>query len=135
MTEEQSAPADTPKADPERRVRDLAHRAESKKPAEIGDSEWRRARIQAGHMVIIRSHFKSIYLVPMSVISMVCGLAVLFFGGSEGDTSWNHFWGLAWTICFMFYMNIFIFEWNRAWTIVLIGGLITTIAIGFAIDQ
>jgi hypothetical protein len=56
--------------------------------------------------------------------------------GQEGvDSNWSHTWGLIWAIGFMFYMNIFIFEWNRAWTVVLIGGIVTFTAIGFAVNS
>ncbi|MCB9832969.1 MAG: hypothetical protein H6807_10870 [Planctomycetes bacterium] len=120
-------------ASDKQKLMELATKPESRKPSDVRDAAWRRARMEAGHMVIIRSHFKSIYLIPMTIISLICGIAVSFGSGDAGS-SWEHSWGLIWAICFMFYMNIFIFEWNRAWTVVLIGGICTFTAIGFAID-
>ncbi len=111
---------------------ELATKAESKKPTDVRDGAWRRARIAAGHMVIIRSHFKSIFLIPLAIVSLVCGIAVTM--NPEAET-WRYAWGLIWIFTFVFYMNIFIFEWNRAWTIVLLGGMVTTVAILFAINS
>lgn len=118
--------------DEQRRLLDLANKADSKKPADVRDGAWRRARLAAGHMVIIRSHFKSIFLIPLAIVSLVCGIAVTMTPDAE---NWRHAWGLIWIFSFMFYMNIFIFEWNRAWTIVLLGGMVTTVAILFAINS
>ncbi len=110
----------------------LASKADSRKPEDVRDGAWRKARIAAGHMVVIRSHFKSIFLIPLAIISLVCGIAVTM--NPDAD-NWRHAWGLIWIFGFMFYMNIFIFEWNRAWTIVLLGGMVTTVAIMFAINS
>lgn len=119
--------------DTTRRIRDLANRPESRKPSDVPDKLWRRARLDAGHMVMIRSHFKSIFLIPMALISLVCAMAVAFGDGT--DSTWQRTWGLIWAFFFMFYMNIFIFEWNRAWTVVLMALIAMFVAIGFAIDS
>ena len=85
MSEENQAASSTgATSDDERhRVREIANRADSKKPAEVSDREWRRARMDAGHMVVIRSHFKSIFLVPLALVSLICGVAVTM-GSSSG---------------------------------------------------
>lgn len=116
------------------KLMELATKPESRKPDDVRDAAWRRARMEAGHMVLIRSHFKSIYLVPMTIISLICGILVSM-GPAGVDGAWAHSLGLIWAVCFMFYMNIFIFEWNRAWTLVLIFGMITVSALGFAVNS
>jgi hypothetical protein len=82
-------------------------------------------------MVIIRSHFKSIYLIPMAVISLLCTLVVSFTDSSKAD-GWM---GLIWVAGFCFYMNIFIFEWTRAWTYALIATIGAFVCLGFAVDS
>ncbi len=124
--------SEKPEYDSQGNLIELASKPDSKKPAEVRDGEWRKARIAAGHMVIIRSHFKSIFLIPLAIVSLVCGIAVTM--GSDAE-NWRHAWGLIWIFAFMFYMNIFIFEWNRAWTVVLIGGMVTLVAILFAVNS
>lgn len=133
MTENSEKPAD--KFDEHGHLITLATKPEAKKPEDVRDGAWRRARIAAGHMVLIRSHFKSIFLIPLALVSLICGIAVTMGGDSADAESWRYAWGLIWICTFMFYMNIFIFEWNRAWTIVLMGGMVTTIAILFAINS
>ena len=112
--------------------RNLARTPDGKRPAEVNEKHWRRERCAHGHMVVIRSHFKSIYLIPMAFISLVCGVAVSF--GEAGD-QWQRALGIFWVFSFMFYMNIFIFEWNRAWTVALIATIVTSAALGFAVNS
>ncbi|MFT7620645.1 MAG: putative MAPEG superfamily protein [Planctomycetota bacterium] len=133
MTDKTNKPAG--KYDDDGQLISLATKAEAKKPDAVRDGAWRRARIAAGHMVLIRSHFKSIFLIPLAIVSLVCGIAVTMVGDGADAENWRHAWGLIWIFTFMFYMNIFIFEWNRAWTIVLLGGMVTTVAILFAINS
>ena len=140
-TPETADAAPTPAAAPPessawQKVREVAGKAENKKPTDVRDGHWRKARIDAGHMVIIRSHFKSIYLIPMVVISLICGIAVVM-GGEDAspESQWFRAWGLVWAFSFMFYMGLFIFEWSRAWTVVLIGGIVSVICIGFAVNS
>lgn len=118
------------------KARSAAIRAENKKPGDIRDKDWRKARIEAGHMVILRSHFKSIFLIPMVLISLICGIAVVMGGDDASpESQWFRAWGLVWAFSFMFYMGLFIFEWSRAWTVVLIGGIVSVICICFAINS
>ncbi|MEE9392855.1 MAG: hypothetical protein V3W41_10160 [Planctomycetota bacterium] len=126
-----------PKEDDFGRIRDLAMKADQSRPNDVSESEWRRARIMAGHMVIIRAHFKSIFLIPLSVISFICGVAVVMGGSGANEVpgDWEHVWGLIWVFWFIFYMNIFIFEWNRAWTVVLLGAFVSIVSIGFAVNS
>ena len=145
MAEENKAPENpAPKAEPTakgessawQKIRSVAGKAESKQPGEVRDKDWRKARIEAGHMVILRSHFKSIYLIPMSLISLLCGIAVVIGGdAADMDSQWFRAWGLVWAFSFMFYMSLFIFEWSRAWTVVLIGAIVSVICIGFAVNS
>ncbi|MCA9321111.1 MAG: hypothetical protein KDB53_10265 [Planctomycetes bacterium] len=127
MSENEQSPAPAPKQVPD--VRDIAVKPDSRKPPTVSDREWRKARIDAGHMVVIRSHFKSIFLIPMAMISLIAGVSV-----NLSDT-WESTWGLIWTIFFALYMNIFIFEWNRAWTVVLMASTAMFVAIGFAVES
>lgn len=124
-------PEDSPVPAGDPQVDELAARRDATKPAQIPEREWRRQRIAHGHMVIIRSHFKSIYLIPMAVLSLVAGVGVSL--GNESETAIRT-WGLLWTFAFMFYMNIFIFEWNRPATVILILSLVAIVAVGFAIS-
>ena len=118
----------------QQRLLELAARPENKQPPGVRDDAWRKARMAAGHLVIIRSHFKSIYLIPLAIFSIVCGVAVSMGDGGANE-GWTRGWGLAWMVAFMFYLNIFIFEWNRAWTVVLFGGIVSVVCIGFAVNS
>jgi hypothetical protein len=118
------------------KVLEAATKPENRKPPTVSEREWRRARMEAGHMVVIRSHFKSIFLIPLALISLVCGIAVVMGGDPENPhDNWVHFWGLLWAFSFIFYMNIFIFEWNRAWTLVLMGSIVSLVCLGFAVNS
>ena len=139
MTEENAkpeseAPSKSGKKDSDwsaARLREAAEKPAGVKPPGVSDREWRRHRIAAGHMVIIRSHFKSIYLIPMALISLFCGVAL-----TVGDPAkLEEPLGLVWTLSFCFYMNIFIFEWSRAWTWALIVSFISLLAVGFAVND
>ncbi len=123
MSDEKANTSETPD------IFEIAKKPESTKPPQVKMKEWRKARLEAGHMIIIRSHFKSIFLIPMAIISLICGIAVTFSG------TWENTWGLIWTFFFVFYMNIFIFEWNRAWTLVMLALSVMSVAIGFAVDS
>lgn len=116
-------------------IAQLAAKPDAEKPVNVAHKEWRRHRQAHGHMVIIRSHFKSIFLVPMSIISLVLGIFAVFQGNPGPDTQVGSTLGLIWVVCFCFYMNIFIFEWSRPWTY----GLVVTIAcfvlLGFALND
>ena len=112
-------------------VKELARRADASKPGDVRDRHWKKERVSAGHMAIIRSHFKSIYLIPMCILSIICLMGVSFFDTETGSRGW----GLVWALSFMFYMNIFIFEWNRAWTVVQLVTFAFLIAIGFAVNS
>lgn len=118
------------RAEREKRLRDLAYKPDSKKPNDVSDAEWRQARLEAGHMVLIRSHFKAIFLVPMFLMSVICAIGS-YMTGETGDQRW----GLAWSLAFVFYMNIFIFEWSRAWTIALMSFFFGTICLCFAVNS
>ena len=61
---------------------DLAARPEARRPDSVPAKEWRKHRLAAGQMVVVRSHFKSIYLIPMAAISFICGIWMVF--GSSG---------------------------------------------------
>lgn len=120
------APAETTS-----KVAEAAARSDTKKPAGISDSEWRKARIDAGHMVIIRSHFKSIYLVPLAILSfLLAGFSNMFTEPQYQET-----FGLIWMCGFVFYMNIFIFEWSRSWTWGFLFTIVALVAVGFAMNS
>jgi hypothetical protein len=118
---------------------DLAARPEARRPDSVPAKEWRKHRLAAGQMVVVRAHFKSIYLIPMAAISLICGIWMSF--GSSGtmlqadevDTAYRI--GLVWTIAFVLYMNMFIFEWSRTWTYVMGATVGALIAIGFAVND
>lgn len=119
------------------RLREAAANPQASKPSGVSESEWRKHRVAAGQMVIIRSHFKSIYLIPMTIISLVCALILVWKAGDSGEApqEWRDALGLVWAISFCFYMNIFIFEWSRAWTVALVLFLGLLVAVGFAVDS
>ena len=127
VTEETSKPEEAPKS-ADSRVADAAREAEAQKPAEVGDKEWRRHRLAAGHMVIVRSHFKSIFLIPMVIVSAVLGVFSAV-GPDAKDT-----YGLVWIACFCLYMNVFIFEWSRPWTFALLLLALAAVLFGFLLD-
>jgi hypothetical protein len=118
---------------------ELAARAEARRPEHIPLKEWRQHRLAAGQMVIVRSHFKAIYMVPMAAISIICGIWMVF--GASGaqlqanELSTAYRVGLVWTIAFVFYMNMFVFEWSRTWTYVMIATILAIIALGFAVND
>ncbi len=114
-------------------IRELAARPDAEKPANIPMKEWRRHRQAHGLMVVIRSHFKSIYLIPMTVISLVLGIFSAFLGAES--TAAAATLGLIWVCCFAFYMNIFIFEWSRPWTYGLLVSFACLFLIGVAFNN
>jgi hypothetical protein len=120
-------------------VTELASKADARRPDSVAPSEWVRHRVAAGHMVIVRSHFKSIYLIPMAVISLICGIWSVF--GVSGtvmqpsEVKVAYTIGLIWTIAFVFYMNMFIFEWSRTWTYVLLATIVALVFGGFALNS
>ena len=59
VADESSKPPEPDKSEG-RGVATMAKEAHAKKPSDVRDKEWRRHRLAAGHMVIVRSHFKSI---------------------------------------------------------------------------
>ena len=61
---------------------ELAARPEARRPDTSRSKEWRKHRLAAGQMVVVRSHFKSIYLIPMAAISLICGIWMVF--GTSG---------------------------------------------------
>ncbi|NRA95538.1 MAG: hypothetical protein HRU14_04945 [Planctomycetes bacterium] len=130
MADESSKPSEPDKSE-DGGVATVAKDLHAQKPSEIRDKEWRRHRLAAGHMVIVRSHFKSIFLIPMVLISVVLGIFSLFTP-SASDQNATH--GLIWICCFCLYMNVFIFEWSRAWTFALILSVIALIMLGFLLD-
>ena len=126
--------------------RDLggAPAASSTKPPGVTDREWRRRRLAEGDMVGVRSHFKSIYLVPMVLVSPRLGVFATAFGeaapgagAAEAAANASHqaTLGLIWVFSFCFYMNIFIFEWSRPWTYGFLATLAVFVAVGFAVDS
>jgi hypothetical protein len=119
-------------------VADLAARPEARRPDHIAPAEWQKHRVAAGNMVIVRSHFKSIYLVPMAIISVICGIWTVFGVGGNPPTrdemELAYRIGLVWTIAFVFYMNMFMFEWSRAWTYVMLATLLALVFLGFALN-
>lgn len=130
MADESSKPSEEKKAG-DSKAADMAKEASAKKPVEIGDKEWRRHRLAAGHMVIVRSHFKSIFLIPMVLISMVLGIFSVL---TDSASDQNATYGLIWICCFCLYMNVFIFEWSRPWTFALILSLVALTMLGFLLD-
>lgn len=110
---------------------DIARKQEASKPSGVSDKHWRKHRQAAGHLVIIRSHFKSVYLVPMCLISLLLGIVSHMVGVDDPDSQATL--GLIWVVSFCLYMNVFIFEWTRAWTYALIVSLGLFVAVGFAI--
>jgi hypothetical protein len=118
---------------------DLAARPEARRPDHIPHKEWQKHRLAAGQMVVVRSHFKSIYLIPMAAISIICGIWMVFgasgaqIQANELETAYRI--GLVWTLAFVFYMNMFIFEWSRTWTYILIASIVAMLAIGFGVND
>ena len=133
MAEETKAPeaASAPSTAAQEAIAQAARDAQAKKPKNVSDKEWRRHRLAAGHMVIIRSHFKSIYLIPMVLVSLVLGILSSAFGPESNNQDTL---GLIWIACFSLYMNVFIFEWSRAWTFALLASLASLIMLGFLLD-
>jgi hypothetical protein len=117
----------------------IAARPEAKRPDSVPPKEWRKHRLAAGQMVIVRAHFKSIYLIPMAAISLICGIWMVFgvsgaqLQDQELETAYRI--GLIWTLSFVFYMNMFIFEWSRTWTYVMLATLGGLICLGFAVND
>jgi hypothetical protein len=109
----ENASTTIPPTDGELELARLAKDAAAKKPPHVRDKEWYAHRIAAGQMVIIRSHFKSIYLIPMALLSVVLAVFSAHFGDGHPR---QEVLGLIWVAAFAFYMNIFVFEWSRAWT-------------------
>lgn len=133
-----SAPTPPPASKPENllNIAELASRPDGERPSNVSQKEWRRHRQAHGHMAIIRSHFKSIYLVPMTVISLVLGIFSAFMGEPKPEVA-DHgaTLGLIWVFCFAFYMNIFIFEWSRPWTFGLMISIACLALIGVAFNS
>ena len=131
---EDSSPAPKPAPPVEGTPQEIAKLAAdpaAAKPVKVSDKEWRKHRMAAGNMVVIRSHFKSIYLIPMALISLICGIADSFASSTGGNTTL----GLIWIVAFALYMNIFIFEWSRPWTFGFFFVVVAFIAIGFAVNS
>jgi hypothetical protein len=105
----------------------------------MSPGEWLKHRAAAGQIAIVRSHFKSIYFIPMAVLSLICGVWMVFAtSGSqvrteELDAAYKV--GLVWTGAFVFYMNMFIFEWSRTWTYVLLATMVALTFLGFALNS
>lgn len=116
-------------------VHELARDPSRQKPDEISAKDWRKARMDAGHMVIIRSHFKSIYLIPMAIISAVIATFAMVYSGEGDFQAQQEMLGLIWMAGFVFYMNVFIFEWSRAWTWGFLFTVAGLVAIGFALND
>jgi len=118
---------------------EIAARPEARRPEHISQKDWQKHRLAAGQMVIVRSHFKSIYLIPMAVISLICGIWMVFAtSGTQlqaNEVRHAYTIGLVWTLAFVFYMNLFIFEWSRVWTYVLLATLAGMICLGFAVND
>ena len=132
MTEETTPETKPVVEDKDASIAALAAKLESAKPAEVTDKDWRKHRVASGNMVIIRAHFKSIYLIPMSIISLLCALVVVF---ADGNAEAAESMGLVWVVAFCLYMNMFIFEWSRAWTYALVASMVAVVAIGFALNS
>jgi hypothetical protein len=118
---------------------ELAARPEARRPDHIPHKEWQKHRLAAGQMVVVRSHFKSIYLIPMAILSVICGIWMVFgTSGSSvqpGELRTAYTIGLVWTVAFVFYMNMFIFEWSRTWTYILLASLAAVVFLGFALNS
>jgi hypothetical protein len=119
-------------------VAGLAAAPDARRPQDIPESEWRRHRVAQGHMVVVRSHFKSIYLIPMAILSLLCGIWMSFATGGNQvtpeDVSAAYKVGLVWSFAFVFYMSMFVFEWSRTWTYVLIATFVSLVFLGFAVN-
>jgi hypothetical protein len=115
-------------------VAEHSARPDARRPESISEADWRRHRAAHGHMLIVRSHFKSIYLIPMALISLLCGIWMTFAGGDAAPGEAAYRVGLVFTLSFMFYMNMFMFEWSRTWTYVLVASLIALVFLGFAVN-
>ncbi len=134
------SPATVPPADPATNVAAAAARADARRPESLNPAEWRRHRIAQGHMLVVRSHFKSIYLIPMAIISLLCGIWMSFAGGVEAVAATPQFdpaskVGLIYSLSFMFYMSMFMFEWSRTWTYVLLASLVSLVFLGTAVNS
>lgn len=110
----------------------LAKKPDAQKPPQVSNKEWRRHRMAAGQMIIIRSHFKSIYLIPMAIISAVLGI---FAATMDSASSGHSTLGLIWIGCFCLYMNMFIFEWTRAWTFALVLSVVVLVLLGMVLND
>ncbi len=130
------APAPAPATATDFAIREIAAKREAKKPSHVSEREWQRHRCAAGTMVLIRSHFKSIYLIPMAVLSLLCGIWMVFTdpGTAADPHGVSYKIGLVWILAFVFYMNIFIFEWSRTWTYVLLATILALVFLGFAVN-
>jgi hypothetical protein len=121
------------------RPTDLAARPDARRPEHIPQSEWQKHRLAAGQMVVVRSHFKSIYLIPMAALSLICGIWMVFATSGSSprleELGAAYTIGLVWTVAFVFYMNMFIFEWSRTWTYVLLATLLAIVFLGFALNS
>jgi hypothetical protein len=121
------------------RVGEVAARPEARRPDSVSPADWEKHRLAAGQMVIVRSHFKSIYLIPMAVLSLICGIWMVFATSGTvmqpSEVGAAYTIGLIWTIAFVFYMNMFIFEWSRTWTYVLLATAVTLVFLGFALNS
>lgn len=118
----------------EQELQRIAKDATAKKPPNVRDKDWMAHRIAAGQMVIIRSHFKSIYLVPMVLLSIVLAIFSSHFGTGDEHRHNQEILGLIWVAGFAFYMNIFVFEWSRAWTFGALGFLAAIGMIFYLLD-
>jgi hypothetical protein len=131
--------AEGSQAAPQPGIGEIAAQPEARRPQSVPQAEWEKHRVAAGQMVIVRSHFKSIYLVPMAVLSLICGIWMAFATSGTvmqpGEVPTAYKIGLVWTIAFVFYMNMFIFEWSRTWTYVLLATLVTLVFLGFAVNS
>lgn len=135
MSEEQSAP---PPAEPKDELVEIASKPDVDKPSSVSQKAWRKARIRAGQMVIIRSHFKSIYLIPMALISLVLAiwagtLDPVTPGGDPHPTATAL--GLVWMLAFVLYMSLFLFEWSRPGFYALFITLGALLLIGWAFNE
>ena len=129
--EKKAGPAAGGAADPQ--VAALAAKSDAVKPAGVREREWRKYRQAAGNMVVVRSHFKSIFLIPMAIVSLFCGVVMAF--GNADNTTLQETIGLIWVVGFCLYMNIFIFEWSRPWTYTLLITIGALIVVGLALNS